>query len=62
MPLNSYAATVEALQDWLAAIDSGDPAACALETSELHEELLAEHPELGGRGTGCAERVEDEQP
>ena len=54
---NSYAATEKALQDWLAAIDSGDPAACALETSELHDELLAEHPKLGGRGTGCAERV-----
>ena len=54
---SSYAATEDALQDWLAAIHSGEPAACALETSELHEELLAEHPQLGGRGTGCAERV-----
>jgi hypothetical protein len=54
---SSYAATEKALQDWLAAIDSGDPAACALETSELHDELLAEHPKLGGRGTDCAERV-----
>ena len=54
---NPYAATEKALQDWLAAIHAGDPAACALETSALHDELLAEHPQLGGRGTGCAERV-----
>lgn len=54
---NSYAATEKALQDWLAAIDAGDPAACALETSELHDELLTEHPQLGGRGTSCQERV-----
>lgn len=55
---NSYGASEKALRDWLAAIHSGNAAACALETQEMHDELLAVHPELGGPGTGCATRVE----
>lgn len=54
---DSYAATEEALRDWLKAIEYGDPTACALETSAYHDQLLTKHAELGGPGTGCAERV-----
>ncbi len=54
---SSYAATEQALRDWLDAVESADPSACALETPEYQDELLTEHLELGGPGTGCAERI-----
>jgi hypothetical protein len=54
---DSYAAAESALADWLAAVEDGSTSACGLETQELSAELLADHPELGGPGTSCEERV-----
>ena len=56
---NSYDAVEAGLRDWLTAVHAGDPIACELEATRfgMHEDLLEEHPELGGPGTSCADRV-----
>lgn len=54
---NSYAAVEAGLRAWLTAVDTADPAACDLETPSFHDALMEQHPELGGAGTSCADRV-----
>lgn len=54
---NSYAGAEGALRDWLAAVEDGDQRACALETREYHEELIAESSGKYPSGTSCEKRV-----
>ncbi len=54
---NSYDAAEDALRDWLAAVEAGDEAACDLETSEYHEELVTENTDYDAQEITCEERV-----
>lgn len=54
---SSYDAVTDAMRDWLRAVEAEDAAACVLEAPGVHAELLARHPQLGGPGTSCGERV-----